>query len=128
MENCAAGSSDGRSAKFKLNMQHINLHIDTTDTVKTTLTIEKNGVTTAYSKQAQARASQQVLPLIEEALKAEKLTFKDITQITVNAGPGSFTGTRVGVAVANTLGWVLGIPVNGQKIVTPTYEPSKFDN
>lgn len=67
-----------------------------------------------------------------------KKYFKGITAIEVNTGPGSFTGTRVGVAVANALGFALDIPVNGSprspreagkkgKIVLPKYTKSKFD-
>lgn len=72
-------------------------------------------------------SSQNLLPLIEKLLQQEKLLLKDLGAIEVNAGPGSFTGTRVGVSVANALGWALKIPVNGQKIALPRYEASKFD-
>jgi tRNA A37 threonylcarbamoyladenosine modification protein TsaB len=43
-----------------------------------------------------------------------KLTPSDITSITVDPGPGSFTGTRVAVSIANALGFALSVPVNGQ--------------
>jgi tRNA A37 threonylcarbamoyltransferase TsaD len=33
--------------------------------------------------------------------------------ICVCLGPGSYTGTRLGVVIANTLAWVWGIPVYG---------------
>jgi len=38
--------------------------------------------------------------------------------IEVETGPGSFTGLRVGVSVANALGFSLGISVNGKKMET----------
>ncbi|HBQ51259.1 TPA: hypothetical protein DD690_04750 [Candidatus Daviesbacteria bacterium] len=38
--------------------------------------------------------------------------------IEVETGPGSFTGLRVGVSVANALGFALNIPVNEKKIET----------
>lgn len=60
--------------------------------------------------------SQKLLPLVREALKKEKLSFKDIDSIRVNTGPGSYTGLRVGVSVAQGLGWLLGVPVNGKDI------------
>jgi L-threonylcarbamoyladenylate synthase len=62
------------------------------------------------------RKAQAVLPLIEELLKENKLALKDITEITVNTGPGSFTGLRVGVSIANAISHFLKIPVNNKKI------------
>jgi len=49
-------------------------------------------------------------------LKKNKFDFNDISAIEVNPGPGSFTGLRIGVTIANTLGWVLKVPVNGNPI------------
>jgi len=69
-----------------------------------------------YKEKAKDGSSQRLLPLITEALKAQKKDFKDITEIEVETGPGSFTGLRVGVSVANALGWALKVPVNGKDI------------
>jgi len=71
--------------------------------------------------------SQQLLGLIEKTLKKQKKDLKEVKQIEVNLGPGSFTGLRVGIAVANALGWALKVPINGQKmgqLVEPRYERS----
>ena len=46
------------------------------------------------------------------------MEFKDLKEVEVEIGPGSFTGLRVGVSVANALGYSLNIPVNGKKIET----------
>ena len=40
-------------------------------------------------------------------------TWQDLAFITVAKGPGGFTGTRVGVAIARTIGQQLDIPVFG---------------
>ena len=51
------------------------------------------------------------------------MTSSKLTGIEVFKGPGSFTGLRVGVAIANALGAAMDIPVNGKKqLVEPTYK------
>lgn len=62
--------------------------------------------------------SQALLGLIMEILNRHQIKKEDLNEIKVHTGPGSFTGLRVGVSVANALGFVLGIPVNGKKIET----------
>ena len=106
------------------------LKIDTTNTEEITVSLKTQKTAredTLVSRQQ--RGSQVLLPMIVKILKKNKANFKDITQIKVNPGPGSFTGTRVGVAVANALGFALNVSVNGKKgkIVTPVYAKSKFD-
>lgn len=60
--------------------------------------------------------SQVVLPMIEELLRESGKKISDISTIEVNTGPGSYTGLRVGAAIANALGYALKIPVNGKRI------------
>lgn len=60
--------------------------------------------------------SQVLLTLIKKILKKNKLEYKDLKGIEVEVGPGSYTGLKVGVAVANALGYSLRIPVNGKEM------------
>jgi tRNA threonylcarbamoyladenosine biosynthesis protein TsaB len=60
--------------------------------------------------------SEAVIPLIDKLLKKNNLALKDVNTIEVSEGPGSFTGLRVGISIANALGFLLKIPVNGRKI------------
>jgi|SRR3972149_396564 len=69
-----------------------------------------------HETKAKEGASQKLLSFIDEVLRKEGVSLKDIKEIEVNPGPGSFTGLRVGLAVANALGWALKIPVNGKDI------------
>ncbi len=50
---------------------------------------------------------------IEKLLKENNLEFKDISGIVFFAGPGSFTGLRIGASVANTLAYSLEVPIVG---------------
>ena len=106
------------------------LKIDTT--IRKEVTVElKDPISGKVQKltKEQKLGSQALLPAIVKILKKNNLQISDISHIEVNPGPGSFTGTRVGVSVANALGFALDVPVNGKKgkIVVPIYEKSKFD-
>ncbi|KKT85322.1 MAG: Glycoprotease [Parcubacteria group bacterium GW2011_GWA1_Parcubacteria_45_10] len=90
----------------------MRLYIDTSDRETITVGIGEK----RFETNARDGASQKLLVFIEEILIKEGQSMKDISEIEVNTGPGSFTGLRVGVSVANTIGWALGIPVNGKDL------------
>ncbi len=90
----------------------MKLYIDTSDGQKIIVGIDDK----RFKTDARQEKAQKLLPFIDEILKKEGKKIKEIKEIEVNTGPGSFTGLRVGVSVANTLGWVLGIPVNGKDL------------
>lgn len=48
---------------------------------------------------------------LENMLQRVHLKVKDIDQIVIGIGPGSYTGLRVGVVVAKMFGWTLNIDV-----------------
>src|SRR5579872_4209100 len=61
-----------------------------------------------------ARGHAEVLaPMVEEAMRAIDGGFPSLTRIAVATGPGSFTGIRVGLAMARAMGVALAIPVVG---------------
>lgn len=101
----------------------MKLYIDTSAGDRITIGLSGDMITSPSVEEK----SQRLLSLITEELKKRDKSLSDITEIEVNLGPGSFTGLRVGVSVANTLGWALGIPVNGKDVrkegpVEPVYE------
>ena len=57
--------------------------------------------------------SELVTPALERGLSASGLALKDLDFVGTSLGPGSFTGIRVGVNVAKTLGQSLDLPLVG---------------
>ncbi len=52
-------------------------------------------------------------PAIDEVLSEAGVSRVDLTSVVVGVGPGPYTGLRVGVVTARTLGYALRIPVRG---------------
>lgn len=108
----------------------VELSIDTSQTEKTVIILTVDGAVSTREAGGRVRSSQSVLPLIESVLSDKNLKLSDITAIRVATGPGSFTGLRIGAAVAQMLGVLLGVPVNGRPADTlPTldYTGSKWE-
>ena len=59
----------------------------------------------------QTRHSQQLLGLVTEVLTEAGLGLPDLTLIAVNIGPGAFTSLRLGLGVAQGLGFSRGLKV-----------------
>ena len=107
-------------------MRKTKLFIDTSSRESIRVVIEIRGERNERVVRLQGVKSQDVLPIIEELFEADTygLKYTDISEIQVNTGPGSYTGLRVGIAIANMLGLLLSVPINGEPIgssATPTY-------
>ncbi len=85
------------------------LYLDTSQREIITLKLDNQ----EFKVESGKTKDQIVLKFINDSLKNNGKNIHDIQEIWVNTGPGSFTGLRVGVTVAITLGWALNIPVNG---------------
>ena len=52
-------------------------------------------------------------PMVQDTMKRAGVGFADLNRIAVTTGPGTFTGVRIGLAMARGLGLSLTIPVIG---------------
>lgn len=95
------------------------LIIDTTNNKEVIVGLKTGKLETFKKSLLDTRKAQLVLPLIDQILEERNLNINNISAIEVNTGPGSFTGIRVGLSIANTLGFLLKIPVNGRKVGEP---------
>lgn len=66
-----------------------------------------------YQKELGREMARLSLKFIKDSLQAEGLSYEDLSGIVAFAGPGSFTGLRIGVTIANSLADSLEIPIIG---------------
>jgi tRNA threonylcarbamoyladenosine biosynthesis protein TsaB len=64
-------------------------------------------------EQFQTGHAERLVPMIENVMAQAGVGFSDMDRIAVTVGPGTFTGTRIGVAAARGLALVTGAPVVG---------------
>lgn len=57
--------------------------------------------------------AERLAPMVDEAMKAAKAEFSQLTRLAVTTGPGTFTGQRVGLAFMRGLRLALQIPLAG---------------
>jgi|GEM_PF-2486640 len=86
------------------------LLIDTTQREKTSVGLIGTDNVQVLAEEVRA---QSLTELIERLLHSSKQSWDKISAVAVLTGPGSYTGTRMGVTVANTLGWLRKLPIYG---------------
>ncbi len=91
------------------------LALDSSGLVAGVAVVEGNlehGETVAeYTVNYKKTHSQTLLPMLDEVVKMIELDLADIDAVAVAAGPGSFTGLRIGSATAKGLGLALHKPL-----------------
>jgi tRNA threonylcarbamoyladenosine biosynthesis protein TsaB len=89
------------------------LTIDTTTKV-TALSLAESGQLVAEGFLHTGKThSERLIPMLDQLLKAAAWKLEELGFIGVVRGPGSFTGIRIGIATAQGLAQVLGIPLIG---------------
>lgn len=87
------------------------LGIESSSMVASVAIISDEKIICEYTINNKKTHSQTILPMIDEMIKMSEIDKKDIDAIAVSGGPGSFTGLRIGGALAKGLGFALNIPL-----------------
>ena len=103
------------------NMKKV-LALDSSGLVASVAIVEGNGfesrLLAEYTVNYKKTHSQTLLPMLDEIVQMTELELDAIDAIAVAAGPGSFTGLRIGSATAKGLGLVLEKPL----VAVPTLD------
>lgn len=83
------------------------LAIDSSGLVASVAIVEDDVLLAEYTIHHKKTHSQTLLPMLEEVKRMIELDMKSVDYIAVAAGPGSFTGLRIGSATAKGLGLAL---------------------
>lgn len=86
------------------------LAVDTSATAASVAVAEENKLIGEFSINTALTHSQTLIPMVDELLKNTGLSVNDIDAVAVNAGPGSFTGVRIGVAAVKGIAFPKNLP------------------
>ena len=88
------------------------LHIETATHI-CSVALSKNGVLVDGIDEASDGYvhGEKLTGFIDELLKRHHIEYKDLSAVSVSAGPGSYTGLRIGISTAKGLCFGLNIPI-----------------
>lgn len=92
------------------------LAIETSAAAGSLAVVDETGALLEVQLPATERNAKTLAPALERLL--DETGREQLDGVAVSIGPGSFTGLRVGIATAKTLGWALNLPIAG----VPTLE------
>lgn len=99
------------------------LALDSSGLVASAAVVEDENLLAEYTVNYKKTHSQTLLPMLETITKMIELDLHSIDAIAVAAGPGSFTGLRIGSATAKGLGLALDKPL----ISVPTVDALAYN-
>ena len=94
------------------------LALDSSGLVASVAILDGETLVAEYTLNYKKTHSQTLLPMLDEIVKMTQTELSEVDAIAVAAGPGSFTGLRIGSATAKGLGLALNKPI----ISVPTLE------
>lgn len=99
------------------------LALDSSGLVASCAIVEDDTTVAEYTMNYKKTHSQTLLPMLDEIKRMTELDLSTIDAIAIAAGPGSFTGLRIGSATAKGLGLALDIPI----IPVPTVDALAYN-
>lgn len=102
------------------------LFIDTHDSL-ITIALKTKSKLFIKTQESEYSHSIYVMPMIKDLFEENKQNIKDLTQIIVVNGPGSFTGIRIGLSIAKTIAYALNIKINTISSLTAYLVSSDLD-
>ncbi len=87
------------------------LAMDSSGLVASAAIVTETSVLAEYTTNYKKTHSQTLLPMIQEIVEMTETELSELSAIAVTAGPGSFTGLRIGSATAKGLGQALKLPL-----------------
>ena len=102
----------------RITIEGLELGLDSSGIVASVAVVEDDILVAEYTVNYKKTHSQTLLPMLDEIAKMTELDLNTIDAIAVAAGPGSFTGLRIGSATAKGLGLALKKPL----VAVPTVE------
>ncbi|MDF2485513.1 MAG: hypothetical protein K0R46_1681 [Herbinix sp.] len=94
------------------------LALDSSGLVASVAIVTEEAMLAEYTVNYKKTHSQTLLPMLNEIVKMVDINMEEIDAIAVAAGPGSFTGLRIGSATAKGLGLALQKPI----VAVPTLD------
>ena len=86
------------------------LALETTGKYGSAAVITECGRVYCASSETEMNHLKDIITICDEALMKAGISKNELTHVAASAGPGSFTGIRIGVTTARTLGQMLKIP------------------
>ena len=99
------------------------LALDSSGIVASVAIVEDDNLLAEYTVNYKKTHSQTLLPMLDEVAKMVELDLSTIDVIAVSAGPGSFTGLRIGSATAKGL----ALALNKEIVSVPTVDALAYN-
>ncbi|AEB30463.1 putative chaperone or protease [Carnobacterium sp. 17-4] len=89
------------------------LAIDTSNQAMSIAVLDGERIIGEITTNIKRNHSERLMPAIDELMNDVQWKPSELDRIVVAKGPGSYTGLRIGVTIAKTLAWTLGVELVG---------------